>query len=101
MKDIAIVGGERFTLGFQVAGLTKAFTLSKDYPDQTIKELMDNPEIGLILMSENSYEKLSAEMKEEITNSVQPVFLVISENDSNEELSKLIKKSIGVDLWNQ
>ncbi|MGM5482365.1 MAG: V-type ATP synthase subunit F [Nanobdellota archaeon] len=101
MKEIAIVGGERFRLGFQVAGITKAFTLSEEFPDQTIRELIDNPEIGLILMSENSANKLSTEITEEITNSVQPVFLVISEGDSNENLRKLIKKSIGVDLWDQ
>ena len=101
MKEIAIVGGERFTLGFQVAGINKAFTLSQDYPDQTVRELMENPDIGLILMSENSSNKLSPEMREQVTNSVDPVFLIISEEDSNEELRKMIKKSIGVDLWNQ
>ncbi|MFW5991177.1 MAG: V-type ATP synthase subunit F [Candidatus Nanoarchaeia archaeon] len=101
MKDIAVVGGEKFRLGFQIAGLTKAFKLNEEYPDHTIKELMDNPEIGLILLSQNASDKLSDEMKEQITQSVEPVFLIISEGDSSSDLRKLIKKSIGVDLWEQ
>lgn len=101
MKEIVIVGGKKFTLGFQLAGISKSFQLNKDNPDNTIKELMSDDRIGIIIIGEKSFGKLSEDLKLEATNSVEPVFLVMSQEDSNTELRKLIKKSIGVDLWDK
>lgn len=101
MKEIVIVGGKKFTLGFQLAGISKSFQLNKDNPDTTIKELMSDDRIGIIIIGEKSFGKLSEDLKLDATNSVEPVFLVMSQEDSNTELRKLIKKSIGVDLWDK
>ncbi len=101
MKDIIIVGEEKFVMGFQIAGLNKAFSLSEEHPDNTIKELISNPDVGLIIIDQESVDKLKPETRETVLNSVEPVFLVISEGDSQDELRHMIKKSIGVDLWNK
>jgi len=102
MKEIAIVGDKKFSLGFQIAGISKAFQLDKEHPNETINELISNPEIGIIIMQEKSLQNLDEFVHEEITNSVDPVFMVISEQEnSNSELRKLIKKSIGVDLMKE
>lgn len=101
MKQIAVLGEEKFNLGFQIAGINKAFSLSKEHPEQTIRELMDNEEIGLIIVQHELLERFNETLQEKIQQSIEPVFLVISEQDSNEELRKLIKKSIGVDVWDQ
>ncbi len=101
MKDIVVVGEEKFLLGFQIGGINKAFTLNENHPDSTMKELISNPEVGLIITSQESMDKLSQETREEITNSVDPVFLVVSAESSQGDLRRMIKKSIGVDLWNK
>lgn len=101
MKQVAVLGDHEFNLGFQLAGVGKTFKLNKDHPDLTIKELISNTEIGLIILQEKSMESFSEETKELVTDSIEPVFLTITENDSNEEMRKLIKKSIGVDLWDK
>ncbi|MFW6014305.1 MAG: V-type ATP synthase subunit F [Nanoarchaeota archaeon] len=101
MKDIVIVGEEKFVMGFQIAGLTKTFSLNEDHPDNTIKELISNQGVGLIIIDQESVDKLGPLTQETVMNSVEPVFLVISENDSQGELRNMIKKSIGVDLWNK
>jgi V/A-type H+/Na+-transporting ATPase subunit F len=100
MRSVAVVGDEEFTLGFQLAGVVKAFVL-KDQPDRTIRELMTNKEIGLIIIQESQLARLSEELREQAADSIEPVFLTITEEDTNEEMRKLIKKSIGVDLWNK
>jgi vacuolar-type H+-ATPase subunit F/Vma7 len=100
MKSVAVVGDEEFTLGFQLAGVTRAFIL-KEHPDGTVRELMSNKEIGLIIIQESQLGKLSEELREQAVDSIEPVFLTITEEDTNEEMRKLIKKSIGVDLWNK
>ncbi len=101
MKDVVVVGGTEFSIGFQIAGISKAFSLSDEDPESTLRELISNPDIGLIIMQEDSMKDISEEFREQITQSVQPVFLVISEDQSNDEMKKLIKKSIGVDVWDK
>lgn len=101
MKDIVVIGGKKFVLGFQIAGISKAFQLSKEQPDRTVRELMNNPEIGLIIISEKSLEKVSEQLREDMLQSIQPVFMVVSDKGSNDDLRKLIKKSIGVDIWDK
>jgi vacuolar-type H+-ATPase subunit F/Vma7 len=101
MKKVIALGASEFTLGFELSGVDASFPLSETHPEHTIQELMDNPEIGLIIIKPNVLKTLDENMREKITQSIQPVFLVLSEQDTNEELRKLIKKSIGVDLWNK
>jgi V/A-type H+/Na+-transporting ATPase subunit F len=101
MKKIAVLGDDKFSLGFELAGIKNSFKLSKDHPEYTIKELMSNKEIGLIIFQEEILSQLNEVTKEKMLQSIEPVFLMISEQDTNEELKKLIKKSIGVDLWDK
>ena len=101
MKEIAILGGTEFSLGFQIAGINNLFTIDEENPDQSIKKIMEKPEIGLVIMEEKTLDLLSEEMRDSLGQSIEPVFLTISEQDSNEEMKRLIKKSIGVDLWDK
>ena len=101
MKQVAVVGNQEFVLGFQLAGVEKAFPLPKDTAENTLKELMTHEDIGLIIIEEKSLDSLSEEMREIVSDSIEPVFLTITEKDENEEMRRLIKKSIGVDLWDK
>ncbi len=101
MEHLAVVGDQRFVLGFQLAGIAKAFSLDEENPDHTMKELVSNREIGLILIDEKSVSRLSDDMLEKITGSIRPIVLTIGEHSSNEEMRQLIQRSIGVDLWDK
>ncbi|MBN2458217.1 hypothetical protein JXB31_03755 [Candidatus Woesearchaeota archaeon] len=101
MKKVVVLGKSEFTLGFELAGVDSSFALSESHPENTIAELMSNKEIGLIILNKDTLDSLDDDLKERISQSIEPVFLVLSEQDTNEELSMLIKKSIGVDLWNK
>ena len=99
MRSIACVGNNEFMLGFQLAGIARAITLNDNDPDKTIQSLIEDESLGLVVIEESSVKSLGEEMQEKITHSIEPVFLTITEHDSNRELARLIKKSIGVDLW--
>jgi len=101
MKQVAVLGTQEFILGFQLAGVGKAFILPKGNYENTIRELMANREIGLIILQEDTVLKLNPDFRELVTESIEPVILTITEEDTNEELRRLIKKSIGVDLWDK
>jgi V/A-type H+/Na+-transporting ATPase subunit F len=99
MKEIAVLGRNRFTLGFRLVGINKIFQIDDNNPDNSIKDIITHPEIGLIILEEETLDKFNENTKEIISQSIDPVFLTISVQDSNEEMRKLVKKSIGVDLW--
>lgn len=100
-KKLAIMGTNRFMLGFRLVGITDCFLIDKNNPDETLNEVLNNKEIGLIIMEEKSLDLYDEIKKEKIGNSISPVFLTISEQNSNEEMRNLVKKSIGVDLWSK
>ncbi|MGM5487537.1 MAG: V-type ATP synthase subunit F [Nanobdellota archaeon] len=99
MKEIAAFGEEQFVLGFQLAGIGKVFIA--DEPAKQIKNIIAHPEIGLVIMQAKMMDDFDEETKELVTKSIEPIFLTISRKDSNEEIQKLIKKSIGIDVWNK
>jgi V/A-type H+/Na+-transporting ATPase subunit F len=101
MREIAVLGPSTFTLGFRLTGISKVFEISKHDPDKSIKDIIGHPEIGLVIMQDESLEIFTEQTREIISQSIDPVFLTISEQDSNEEMRKLVKKSIGVDLWSK
>ena len=55
--------------------------------------------MGIIIVDEKIVEKLEMHQRMEIENSVDPVFIPVSTKVEQDSLKRLIKKSIGVDLW--
>ncbi len=101
MKQVAVLGSEEFRLGFELAGVGLSYPVPREAAEPTVRELMANTDIGLIIIEEKMLEELPEELRDAINACVQPVFLTITEEDTNEEMRKLIRKSIGVDLWNK
>ncbi|VVB60889.1 V-type ATP synthase subunit F [uncultured archaeon] len=93
--EIAVIGDDDFTLGFKLAGVKKSFDIKKT----GIREAIANKDIGILIANDKDVQALPPHMQEQVRNSVSPVAVVISEDGGAEEnLRKLIKKSIGVDL---
>ncbi len=101
MKEVTVLGNENFVLGFQLAGVGKAFILDEDRPETIFKELMSDSDVGLVILQQETFDMLSPEMRESVSGSIDPVFMMITEDETNEEMRRLIKKSIGVDLWDK
>jgi|SRR3989338_8081855 len=98
MVKIAVAGGNEFIVGFQLAGIRDTIEMTGDYFNQ-LKNMKNKKEIGIVVMDERMIESLEPYQRLEIEASVEPVFIPVSTKTEQDSLKKLIKKSIGVDLW--
>ncbi|MBS3096666.1 hypothetical protein J4480_04465 [Candidatus Woesearchaeota archaeon] len=98
MVKIAVAGGNEFIVGFQLAGIRDTIEMTGDYFNQ-LKNMKNKKEIGIVVVDERMIESLEPYQRLEIEASVEPVFIPVSTKTEQDSLKKLIKKSIGVDLW--
>lgn len=98
MVKLAIIGGSEFIVGFQLAGIKDTVEVTNNYFNE-LKNMKDKKEIGVVVVDEKIMEKLEPHQRLEIEASVDPVFIPVSTKVEQDSLKRLIKKSIGVDLW--
>ena len=98
MVKIAAVGGSEFIVGFQLAGIKDVFEVSKNAFNE-LKNLKSRKDFGIFVIDEKIMESLDMHQRLEIEASVDPVFIPLSTKVEQDSLKRLIKKSIGVDLW--
>ncbi len=98
--NIAVVGRDDFVLGFQLAGINRIFEV-EDNAAEKIDLIMQSQEIGIVIIDKKIIDELPEAKKELVEGSVKPVFVSLSTEISQEGLRQLIKKSIGIDLWNE
>lgn len=98
MVKIAAVGGSEFTVGFQLAGIKDTIEVTGNYFNE-LKNFKDKKEFGIIIVDEKMMESLDNYQRHIIETSVEPVFIPVSAKTEQDSLKKLIKKSVGVDLW--
>lgn len=99
MKDIAVIGKSEFIVGFQLAGIRRVIETAEN-PTGQLDDLRKNKEIGIVIVDEKILENIDMKKRLEIEDSVEPVFIPVSRKIEHGSLRRLIKKSIGVDLWN-
>ena len=98
MVKIAVAGGNEFVVGFRLAGIRDTIEMV-DNPFNQLKELKSRKDLGIVIVDENIIDKLDLHQKLDIGASVDPVFIPVSARVEQDSLKRLIKKSIGVDLW--
>ncbi len=94
--EIAIIGKEDFCLGFRLTGINKVF--ETDQPREAIKQVKQDQSIGVVILDEKLMSALDEYDKQELEDSLKPVFIMLSTKASEEYLRKMIRKSIGVEL---
>ena len=95
--ELAVIGKEDFCLGFSLAGVRNIFETAE--PAEAIEIVNRNPGIGVVIFDESLLDKLDEFEKSKIESSVRPVFVMLSLKEENDALKRMIKKSIGVELW--
>ena len=98
MVKIAVVGSNEFVVGFQLAGVRDIFEVTSNYFNE-LKNFKNKKEIGIVVVDEKIMENLEPHQRLDIEASVDPVFIPVSTRAEQDSLKRLIKKSIGVDLW--
>ena len=98
MVKIAVFGGSEFTVGFQLAGIKDAGESGSSTFNE-LRNLKSRKDLGIVVVDEKIMENLEMHQRLEIEASVDPVFIPVSTKVEQDSLKRLIKKSIGVDLW--
>ena len=99
MKQLAVIGKPEFTLGFKLTGIREVIdTLN---PKEDIAKILQNENYGIIILDPEIMADLDEYTKEQVVTSINPVFVVVSKEASQDELRKMIIQSIGVDLMKE
>lgn len=102
MHEIAVMGSEYFTLGFQSAGVRNVFIVDRQNINRTFEEAMGRKDIGILIMNNKDFETLNERLKEKALVQVKPTVVILSHDVSAEEnLRIMIKRSLGIDLWDK
>ena len=98
MVKIAVAGTNEFVVGFQLAGIKETIELSSN-SYQDLRNLKSRKDLGVIIVDEKIMEAFEQHQRLDIDASVEPVFIPVSARVEQDSLKRLIKKSVGVDLW--
>ena len=97
--EIAVVGSLDFSLGFQLAGVLKLHNPENlEDMTSTMRSLLDNKEIGVIVIDNSDLLKLPERLRTQLSESITPTVLGIGTEEDN-SLRESIKSALGVDLW--
>lgn len=98
MVKIAVVGGSEFIVGFQLAGIKDTIEVTGNYFNE-LKNMKNRKDIGIVVVDEKIMESIEPYQRLDIEAGVEPVFIPVSTRVEQDSLKRLIKKSIGIDLW--
>jgi V/A-type H+-transporting ATPase subunit F len=98
--EIAVIGNKEFVIGFKLAGVRR--TYSAESPEKlagTITHVMEDPDVGILVLQSTDLEQIPRRLQVAIENSVRPTIVTIGGQEAGLSLRERIKRSVGVDLW--
>ena len=97
--ELAVVGSQEFTLGFQLAGISNIFNPeTDDEMSSQLKSLLNSKEVGIIVIDSSIMSTLPERLRDQLSASATPTVLGIG-TEEDTTLRDTIRKAIGVDLW--
>lgn len=101
-QEIAVVGAPEFTTGFRLAGVRRFENVADDEKDSdldsAVESVLDDEDIGIVVMHESDLEYLSRNVREAVETSVEPVVVTLGGGAGSGGLREQIKRAIGIDL---
>lgn len=99
MAELAVVGNDRFTLGFRLAGIRKIWNAESesDLAAAVASARADN-DVSILVMETDDLQRLDLRLRDDLVSSVKPTLVVVGEEEDDSLRSK-IKQAVGVDLW--
>jgi len=98
--EIAVIGSGEFVLGFRLAGIKKTYAAEgEERLKAAIQRAMDDPEVGILVLSTADFEKIPVRLRTTLENSIKPTVVAIGGEEGGVSLREKIKRSVGVDLW--
>ncbi len=95
--EIAVVGSEEFVVGFRLAGIRMVYGVEPDRLQETISELMESGEVGILAVHTRDLERLPQQLRDKMMSSVDPV--VIPVGDDEGDMRDKVRRAMGIDLY--
>jgi V/A-type H+-transporting ATPase subunit F len=103
-QEIAVAGSPEFTTGFRLAGVRKFADVPADEKsdrlDEAVSDLLDDADVGILVMHEGDLDHLSRAVRERVETSVEPVVVTVGGSGSS-GLREQIRRAIGIDLMDE
>ena len=97
--EIAIVGTPEFTLGFQLAGITRLHNPeNEDEMRHALRSMLDEKEVGIVVVDAADLARVPDKLRQRLSDSISPTVLGIG-TEEDDTLRESIKSALGVDLW--
>lgn len=98
MMELAVLGTSEFILGFQLVGIRKVQQAGKD-PTRQLTDLMASQDIGIIIIDDETLNRVGDQERYVAERSPKPIVITLSKQQgAQEDLRKMIKQAIGVDI---
>ncbi|MFB6180122.1 MAG: V-type ATP synthase subunit F [Halorientalis sp.] len=101
-QEIGVIGSPDFTTGFRLAGVRKFENIADDEKadalDDAVREMLDDEEVGIIVMHDDDLSHLSRAVRNDVETSVEPVLVTLGGGTGSGNLREQIKRAIGIDL---
>jgi V/A-type H+-transporting ATPase subunit F len=101
-QEIAVVGSPEFTTGFRLAGVRRFAEMPEEDKgeqlDDAVDELLDDEDVGIVVMHDDDLAHLSRGVRQDVENSVDPVLVTLGGSGGSSGLREQIKRAIGIDL---
>ena len=97
--ELAVVGSGEFVTGFRLAGIKKIFEINNGELELTVEKILEDREVGILLMHGDDLIKLPEMLRNTINDSVEPTVVTLGGSGQSSNLREKIKQSVGVDLW--
>ncbi|MCK5038862.1 MAG: V-type ATP synthase subunit F [Thermoplasmata archaeon] len=96
--ELAVLGSETFVLGFQLVGIRKVHIIGDEDIELKLSDIMQDEEVGIVVIHNSSLQKLSEEARRKFLDSVSPVVVAVGTEEEN-DLREKVKRVIGIDLF--
>ena len=96
--EIAAVGRDDFVQGFKLVGVRKAIAATREDLEAKIGEVLDDPEVGILILNTADMKALSHTMRRRLDTAARPVVISVGATE-DEDLRTKVKRAIGVDLF--
>jgi len=96
--EIAAVGRDDFVQGFKLVGVRRAITSSLEEIEKKIAAVLDDPEVGILVLDTEDMKGLSNSMRRRLETVARPVVIAVGAAE-DEDLRTKVKRAIGVDLF--
>jgi len=95
--EIAVVGAEEFVTGFRLAGIRKVYAVAPDKLVETLVKVMDEQEVGILAVYTKDLERLPAQLRAKMMESVDPVVIPVGLDEG--DMRDKVRRAMGIDLY--